>query len=355
MSMAWTPQAAPSVESEQAKVRRTDWDEAQSWCNFVLMRPAVFPDDLALERKEIRAEAPPGRAANVDKSSRPDWTQSNRAVHRCELIGRERRLRIKQFLYDYAPPAFDHPCLWESSNIRAFPVGDYLGWLGTDFRKLPAATVSFDRTTIELSVIAGTFSDQELEAICRGLSPAVPKVHDQILRTSFADLCYQSRYREPPIAVPVGYWAHKRAESHKITVLRAQDVPADDPCFRVSPPKDYGYLLNTAFVFDNQGRLQEVDLVFEHAKDSGRYMRLLISPSDAAKGLPYPPVREQRQPCSSRVLRVKDHDVHHAYLDERYGQHEAVWQKDGLNIMLIVKPATWTNMAWFDNLLERMI
>jgi hypothetical protein len=331
-----------------------DWDEAQRWCNFVLMRPSVFPEDLSVEKMEMRPEAPPGRPAGIDKSPRPDWTRSNRAVHRCEFVGGDRRLRIKQFLYDYAPPAFDHPCLWESKNIRAFAVGDHLGWLGTDFRKLPAATVSFDRTTIELSVTAGRFRDEELRAIVRGLAPAVPEARLRILRTPLADLCYQSRHSEPPIAVPVGYWAHKRRESLQMTVLRAQSLPRDNPCYRVSPPDDYGYRLDTAFVFGDTQRPEEVDLVFEQAQDPGRYLRILVSPSDTSEGLQYPPAREERQPCSSRRLSIKGRDVYHAYQDERYGQHEAVWQQDGLNTMLIVKPAVWTDVEWFDNLLEKM-
>ena len=121
------------------------------------------------------------------------------------------------------------------------------------------------------------------------------------------------------------------------------------------PPGDYGYRLNTAFVFGDPESPHEVDLVFEQAEDPGRYMRLLSSASDAAYGLPFPPTLEQRHPSSSHVLRVNGLNVYHAYQDERYGQHEAVWQKHGLNIMLIVKPAAWTDMTWFGNLLEQMV
>jgi hypothetical protein len=356
MSTPWIPRTAPSIESEEARVRAVEWREAQSWCNFVLMRPTFFPGDLSLEKTEMRPESPPGRAENLNDSHRPEWTRSNRAAHRSEFRGRERRLRIKQFLYDYAPPAFDHPCLWESEGIRSFPVGDHIGWLGTDFRKTQAATVCFDRTTTELSVTAGTFSDEELQAICRGLRPVDPEARHRILRTPLADLCYQSRHEEPPIAVPVSYWAHKRPESLRVTVLRAEDIPATGvPGFRLAPPADYGYRLNTAFVFGDPESPQEVDLVFEQQEDAGRYMRLLSSPADAAHGLPFPPALEKRHPSSSHLLRVNGLDVYHAYQEERYGQHEAVWQTHGLTMMLIVKPAVWTDMTWFGGLLEKMV
>lgn len=355
MSTPWKARTAPSIESKEASVRSLLWEEAQPWCNFVLMRPEAFPVDLSLVKTEVRPESPPGRSHDMTGSHRPDWTQSNRAAHRSEFAGLDRRLRIKQFLYDYAPPAFDHPCLWESTGIRAFPVNDHIGWLGTDFRKLQAASVCLDRTTIELSVTAGTFSDEELQAICRGLRPAVPEARASILRTPLADLCYQSRHEEPPIAVPVGYWAHKRSESLRVTVLRAENVPAHFPGSGLFLPPDYGYRLNTAFVFGDPESPQEVDMVFEQAEDAGRYIRLLVSQSDAVQGLPYPPATEKRHPCSTRVLKINGLDVYHAYHDERYGQHEAVWQKNGLNSMLIVKPAVWTDMAWFDNLLNEIV
>ena len=43
--------------------------------------------------------------------------------------------------------------------------------------------------------------------------------------------------------------------------------------------------------------------------------------------------------------------MHQAYLSPEYGAHEAVWQSSGLNILLLVKPAPWTNMEWFERFL----
>jgi len=44
----------------------------KAWCNFVLMRPRVLPDDLEPARLEIRPEAPPGRAESASEASRPN-------------------------------------------------------------------------------------------------------------------------------------------------------------------------------------------------------------------------------------------------------------------------------------------
>jgi hypothetical protein len=271
-------------------------------------------------------------------------------------VGDRRRLRIKQFLYDYAPPAFDHPCLWESDRVKAFPVGDHLGWLGTDYRELPAATVNLNRTTVELSATTGDFEDEEFMSLCRGLRPADPEACHRILNTPLADLCYQSRHREPPIAVPVGYWAHKRLpKSLEITVMRAEPTQALAELAEISPPEDLGYRLDSLFIYGNPTDPQETDYCFQHIDDRGRYLRVLTSPRHQIGGVPYPPTRELRQPCSARVLRIRGREVHHAYSDENYGQHEAVWQSGHFNIVLIVKPTVRTNLAWFHRLLERMV
>lgn len=356
MRKYWNHKTVSSSEDVEAEVHQMGWEEAQSWCNFVLMKPRNLPGDLELERAQMRPEAPPGRPEHLEQQTRPAWTQSNRAVHRVEYVGHGRRLRIKQFFYDYAPAAFDHPCLWESEKVHPFHVNQHIGWIGRDFRKLQAATINLDRTTVELSVTSGVFTDGELKEICVSLSPVLPEVRARILATPFSELCYQSRHREPPIAVPVGYWAHKRLpESLKMTVQRAADVQADTSVFAILPLGEYGYQLDSVFIYGELKSPQEKDYIFQHSEDVGRFVRLLVSPSESPGAIPYPPERELRQPCTSQIIEIGDCRVYHAYYDERYGQHEAVWQKSNHNFMLIIKPTIESNMAWFTEFLKKIV
>jgi hypothetical protein len=76
---------------------------------------------------------------------------------------------------------------------------------------------------------------------------------------------------------------------------------------------------------------------------------VIVSAAGAEGGVRFPPKLEG-QPCE--VLEGKG--VHYAYGDARYGPHEAVWQADGLNVMLLAKPAPWTDRFWFDRLLSDM-
>ena len=44
-----------------------------------------------------------------------------------------------------------------------------------------------------------------------------------------------------------------------------------------------------------------------------------------------------------------------AFLDERYGQHEGVWEQDGSVIMVICKPTASSTTAWFLDLIDQLI
>jgi hypothetical protein len=348
----WRHTSVSSVDCEEAKLRAVAWDEIQPWCNFVVLQPRRLPPGVSVENLTLRPEAPPGRTSEL--AGRPDWHDHNRCSLRFEIVGSGRHLRVKQFLYDWAPPAFDHPCLWKSRN-EPFEGGKNIGWLGTDYRKARAAAVSIDRTTIELSTYEGTFDDEELRLVCRGLVPVDPDARRRILATPLAELCYQSRHREQTIGVPCGYFAHeRRPPTLELAVYRAANVPADLPGREVAPPTAYGFRLNTAFVYGSQESPQEVDYVYEADEPAGRYLRLLVSPSHQAGGVAYPP-RLDLQPCATGVLSIRGLDVHHAFLTERYGPHEAVWQANGLNFMLLTKPSTDTDGMWFRGLLEHLV
>ena len=71
-------------------------------------------------------------------------------------------------------------------------------------------------------------------------------------------------------------------------------------------------------------------------------------------GIRYPP-RLDKQPCSTEVRRIGSREVQYAYLTERYGPHEAVWQRHGQNFMLLTKPTLESTSKWFWELLEQIV
>jgi hypothetical protein len=356
MNSPWVPKVAPSIESPEAEIRGMSWEESQEWCNFVLMKPTLLPEGVSLETAEMRPESPPGRRDGPKDSRLPSWTLSNRAAHRCVLAGKDRRVRIKQFLYDWTPPAFDCPSLWLSPVVRHFFAGNEVGWLGTDFRGLPGASISLDRTMIELSVLKGSFSDDELQQICRGLRPTNPEARNQILHTPLATLCYQGRHRELPIAEPVGFWAHERKpESLFAHVFPGATAPPNLPGADMGPPSDYGYELNSVFTYGDAAHPDEADFVYYRSDRPNPYIRVLASLENTKQaGIRYPPVLD-RQPCHNETISIAGKTVYYAFSNEDVGPHEVVYQAHGLKVMLLVKPAEYTNRSWFIGLLNRVL
>jgi hypothetical protein len=355
MNSPWVATVAASIESPEADIRSMDWEKSQLWCNFALMKPTLLPDGVSLETAEMRPESPPGRRDGPKDSRQPSWTLSNRASHRCVLAGKDRRLRIKQYLYDWAPPAFDCPSLWLSPVVRHFLVGNDVGWLGTDFRGLPGASVCLDRTTIEFSVLGGSFSDDDLQQICRGLRPVNPEARNQILHTPLATLAYQNRHGETPIAVPVGFWAHERKPESLFThVFPRAAIPPNLPGAGIAPPPDDGYELNSVFTYGDAAHPDEADFVYYQSDTPNLYLRVLASLENSKARIRYPPVLD-RQICRSETISVAGKTVHYAFSNEDVGPHEVVYQAHGLDVMLLVKPAEHTNRSWFLGLLGRFL
>jgi hypothetical protein len=356
MDTPWTLRVADSIDSPEALPREMGWDEAQSWCNFVLMELRTLPDGFSMVGAEMRPEAPPGRIEETGNVKRPDWTTSNRSCHRALISDGTTTVRIKQFLYDWAPPAFDHPSLWRSRpRPRSFRVGDDVGWTGTDFRGQPAAAIQIDRTTVEVAVIRGQLDDEGFRAICHGLEPVAPAVRRRIVDTPLATLCYQARHREDTIEVPTGYWRHRR-DTMKLLVeaVACAEAPEGLPGRRLRPASASGYRLDSVFIYRaaEAGPVIEADYVYETPDNPGRYLRILASPCGTSGGVVYPPVPDE-QDCNTTVLGASESAIYHAYLEE-LGPHEAVWQEGGDNIILLCKPAAWTDLSWFKRLLAEL-
>lgn len=316
------------------------WEEAQAAVNFVLFRPDPLPEGLHFDTASVRPEAPPPDDLHLG------WTIGNRCVHRCELSGGGLSLRVKQFLYDWAPPAWDHPSL--SGSAVPFVVGGHIGWLGRDFRGLVAATVTLDRTTIEISVREGECAEELLVELAYAFRPVSPEARTAILRTPFGRLAYRSRHPDKTAAVPVGYWRHRRGPPD-VPVTVHDRAPGGLPGRHLAPPERLGFRLDTVQVFGRPPDPLEIEYLYADSADPGRTIRLLVSPAGATDGVRFPPAPEG-QPCTV----VESRGVHHAYGDARYGPHEAVWHTDGLNVMLLAKPAPWTDRFWFERVLADM-
>jgi hypothetical protein len=119
-------------------------------------------------------------------------------------------------------------------------------------------------------------------------------------------------------------------------------------------PSEYGFLLDSVFIFGKPESPQELEYIFAYSENPGRYIRLLVWNNDAPNALPYPPIID-RQPCSHRTVALGGTQVYHAYRDARYGQHEAVWRRGHLTFMLLSKPTIETTISWFECFMSKVL
>ncbi len=151
---------------------------AQPHCNFVVLEPRRLPEGCAVGPIWARTEA--------DR-----WS----TVH-FRVSGRDRRLRVKEFFYDWWNLTDSATNLVEVG--RPFRAGATVGWQGIDYKGLAAACWTKLRTQVEISVEEGRFDPEEIEALCAGMEPADADAASQIVSVPFARISFTVRRHRGP-------------------------------------------------------------------------------------------------------------------------------------------------------------
>lgn len=176
------------------------------WCpvleeaNFPIFSPKQLLSGLKLMQASFRPE------------------NSKRLYPRCSLklilededVGK--KLSIKEFYYDWAPAAYDCPSLWknyeeftedDTPEPQPYLVGNDVLWIGVNYRNQRAASLIKERTTIEMVVMEGDLSDQELIQIAVGLVPLNMSQWNGILSKDFAQMSYGYPKAIKAVNVPI--------------------------------------------------------------------------------------------------------------------------------------------------------
>ncbi|MFI9547096.1 hypothetical protein ACIHAR_24745 [Streptomyces sp. NPDC052016] len=309
-------------------------EPAQDWCNFVVWRPSELPEGCDAVVGTIRREAPPGR---VDAVGRSPWSDANPSGYRTEISGGGRRLRLKQFLYDWAFPAADHPCLW-GSETRPYEIGEgRVVWLGTDYLGHRAGSARLGRTTVELSVLEGEFTGEEIVALFAALRPAVPEALPRILATPFSELSYWARHPAEMVSVPTGVFRfHRQGREHEgdwipsgevTAFLTGQGVPVSAGAFHA----------DSAATFGDGSAVRELDVVYASA--AGGELRLTAQRTGGGR-LAFPPERD-KHPATEELHDLDGRPLHLGHLSAEFGACDAWWQHpDGYDLRLLGSAGT---------------
>jgi hypothetical protein len=297
--------------------------QAQEWCNFVLWNPVWLPPDCSVGVGTLRYEAPPGRP-DLSGMARVPWSEANPSSYRLEIVGRNRALRIKQFLYDWAFPALDQPNLW-GGHTTPVPVDDrYILWIGSDYLGNQGAALRRARTSIEFSVTSGSFAADELAALAGSIRPESASAALAIGRTPLAVLSYWARYPVASVRAPIGLWVDAPPSASPVTTAWTAEPRAMRLLQRGSgaPNRLGGFTADTGISHRSaEGHLRWVEIVYSGGTDRGHELRLLryFSRSDIAPKL-------GGHPGSISTRQILQQTVYLACVNERYGPWDAIWQ-----------------------------
>lgn len=323
--------------------------QAQPWCNFILWVPEHLPDECFLHTGTLRREAPPGKPEEPieDRGPRDGNYLSS---YRFEIVGPDRRVRIKQFYYDWAFPAFDHPSLWKSHTHAAVLDDTHVVWFGVDFRGKRAAAARLGRTTIELSILEGDFSEVEILELYRFLRPASPTAASTIAATPHSQLSYWSRHADAAqLVVPIGFWKFRRG-AHQADWTATEWVQELG-----LPTAVVGLELDSAAQIRLADDRAEIEMIYAGGRDRGVELRLIAQrpgqgglclPADAE---PHPGHREQIRHCGL--------DVQLGWNDERYGPFQAVFATPDAawEATLLSSAGVGLDRGWFLTALEAFV
>ena len=359
--MWWSPKTFEGETTGEGFVLGLALSEIQLYCPFVVFRPTVLPSGFKPDAISYRPEVPPEPLSEIEagEETLPEM-EANTSVRMSAKSGTG-ELSIKQFLYDWLPPAYDHPSLWRSDRRPiAHEVSGAIGWVASNFREQHAGSIMLDRTMIEITDIGGTLSDSEIVDVMNGLEPVDREAREAILKTPLGHLCYDRRYPTAIPQVPLGYWQyiHQTGVSRDIRVgeeIAESDLLSGD---MLSPYRESG--LHTVIFYKAGDRTVGVEEIIEEPGNLNATIRLLATRRRETAGelaehcIIYPP-KPDDQDCDRETLSIEGLSVHYAYADARYGSHEAVFASADHAYMILVKPRPETDREWFLETLTGLI
>lgn len=275
----------------------------------------------------VRKEAPPGFPAQATAGRTP-WSPNNPAAYRFEIGDGRRRVRVKEFLYDWTFPALDHPCLWQNPTRAVALDDDHVLWFGTDYMGNPAASARLGRTTVELSVLDGQLTDDEIIRIYRALAPADPEAVDMIVDTPFAWLSYFATHPDAStVKVPIGLWQFHRSRDHA-TSWRAFGKPP------LGLPDTVGGLgLDSVGEYTYPDGRGETEVVYSGGTLRAREIRVIAQ--ERGRGGLTLPAEPDKHPGTFADIDVDGTPVQLAWIDPRYGPFHAAVRTDRLDLMVL--------------------
>ncbi|MBI4463671.1 MAG: hypothetical protein HY647_03105 [Acidobacteria bacterium] len=284
------------------------FEEAQAWCNFVVLRPGWFPPGCRLRTLTVRAET-------------PEHASSLRML----VEGQGRSLRLKQFYLDWWIPTSADTNL--TGPGRPFVAAGIVGYFGRDYKGREAACIHRFGSLLELAVAEGSFSPREMQDFLERLEPETPEAVPQLAALPFARISYYAR--KGPSRGP---WDYDLLSGCRWNADREFLRREEDPSKIYYPSQ-----LPAHFEFDSVGVCREpsshhweYQLLFRHRGNLTDNVWLRAVGEETEKILWISPGLDQRMGIRLHPVRLKHRTVRAGSTSEPYGERVAQWTENGI-------------------------
>ena len=323
------PDARLTDADEAIPPEETTPADAQAAVNFVVFEPGWIPEDCRIEAVTRRPERPPGRPTDVSPAEidQTPHSEGNPCSVRLVVAGEDRRFRVKQFLYDWAPPAASIAPLWRTPDPEPFACEDAVGWLGTDYKDNRGACVQRDRTQIELSVLEGEFADEELQRFLDGMVVADSDGAAAVRRVPFHRLHYWARYGCRPPVVPHGLWDYTPDHPYADNLRLSPVALREDSPVPIFVPDGDQFVLDSALAF---AEADAVEAVFRRPENGSDHLWILATAAESPLAPSLPPEPSDQSAATREAIDLRGTTVHYGALTDRGGAWEAVWEEHGI-------------------------
>jgi hypothetical protein len=238
---------------------------------------------------------------------------------------------LKQFLYDWAPPAASTAPLWKSPQLTPIQCQNTIAWLGKDYLKQPGGCIQLMRTQIEISVINGEFTEDELGRILAQLTVAEQEAAQAVQDTPFHRLNYWVRYQLRGVQVPYGLWHYHQPRHYDKSQLVTLEYLRSNSPLRLLLPTDSPYVFDSAVIIMGEDPSHpEVELIYRHQGNLSDHLWIIAINHDSDLALPIPPEPEPHQAEVRERQHLRGTSVWYAALSEQYGAWEVFWEEENV-------------------------
>lgn len=306
--------------------------DAQKEMNFVVLYPERLPKTVEITHFTIREE-----------------TDTVRPSLRFEVIGSNFHFRIKQFFYDWGIPV-----IYAATNLvkkeRSFISRGIGGFIGSDYKGNRAACSSRWFTQIELSLLDGELSDQQIIEFFDNLEPLSNKaVHDKGLE-GFTKISHSARYNYPKWGshdeiTRVQWHTGEQYENIKARVQENIKSSTEDMGFLILPYVFKHFYIDSIGYKEHKAGL-ELHYLLRSNRNHTDGIWLWIAPATLSDPLPEITTEEHGLDNDWQVTRLKrkrlglSHDVD-LYISELHGSLMALqlhWKNGSYVYHLYVRP-----------------